>query len=125
MIAPTDRDATAADVAVPAADAPIVDIVVEPSAVVPPTALIAASVAADVTVNPTTPVRSQVLPSSAEPSEVATAASPGGTLTEALLSPAGQAQRLRKLAQQQGGRMAETGDQAELAAPTVTKSGEE
>jgi hypothetical protein len=125
MTVPTDQDAPAADVAMPAADAPTVEAAVDPSTVVPPTAPIAAPVTADVTLHPTTPVRSQVLPSSAEPSAVATEASPGGTLTEPLLSPAGQAQSLRELAQQQDERLAESGDQAEEAAPTATKSGEE
>jgi hypothetical protein len=42
-----------------------------------------------------------------------------------LLSPAGQAQRLRKLAQQHGDRAEDTGDQIAEAAPTVAKPGEE
>jgi hypothetical protein len=60
MTAPAGQDAPAADVAMPAADAPTVEVTVEPSAAVPQTTTIAAPVAADVTVNPTTPVRTQV-----------------------------------------------------------------
>jgi hypothetical protein len=118
VTAPSGQDTPADDVAMPAADAPIVEVAVEPPTAVPPTTQIAAPVTADVTGNPTPPVRSQVLPSSEAPSAVATEASAGGALAEPLLSPAGQAQRLRELAQQQGDKMEDTGDQVAEAAPT-------
>jgi hypothetical protein len=85
MTIPAGQDIPAADVAMLAADAPTVEVAVAPSQGITPMTTITAPVAADVSVNPKAPVRSQVTPTSAAPSAVATDILPGGTQTGPLI----------------------------------------
>jgi hypothetical protein len=119
---------TAADVAMPAADVPTTAIMtttpeeadVGPPIVVPPTA--PADVTDnldDVTVNPTTPVRSYVMPMSEGPYVTTTGASLGPTLPELILSPSGQSQRLRELGLRKQMNAPARGDE-QAGGPTLT-----
>jgi hypothetical protein len=131
MTAPDAQSTPAADVAMPAADVPTIDVatalpvvaMAEPPVVVSPTSPAdAADNVTDVAVNPTTPIRPYVAPTSEGPYVANEGASPGIALPEIPLSPSSQSQRLRalKIQSQIDDFRAETGERVEQAAATMS-----